>query len=116
MVAKSCSRSQGQPEPGVRSAAMIASRRAMSREGVAVVIWLCRSLQLGLKPRKRVNRSLESVGIRKGSDHRVELVLLASRVMDSFRLSQRKDQLLDRLLRQVRSVAVASFEEEVRCT
>ena len=27
----------------------------------------------------------------------------------------RKDQLLDRLLGQVRSISVASFEEEVRC-
>src|SRR5580658_9967707 len=33
MVEKSCSRSQGQPEPGVRNAAMIAIRRSMSREG-----------------------------------------------------------------------------------
>src|SRR5262245_7461006 len=33
MVAKLCSRSQGQPEPGVRSAAMMASRSLMSREG-----------------------------------------------------------------------------------
>src|SRR5690348_11791207 len=33
MVAKLCARSQGQPEPGVRNAAMISSRRAMSREG-----------------------------------------------------------------------------------
>ena len=33
MVAKLCARSQGQPEPGVRSAAMISIRRAMSREG-----------------------------------------------------------------------------------
>src|SRR5579885_75926 len=33
MVSKLCSRSQGQPEPGVRSAAMISIRRAMSREG-----------------------------------------------------------------------------------
>src|ERR1700733_3546761 len=34
MVAKLCSRSQGQPEPGVRSAAMISRSREMSREGV----------------------------------------------------------------------------------
>src|SRR5205814_8956443 len=33
MVAKFCSRSQGQPEPGVRSAAMISIRREISREG-----------------------------------------------------------------------------------
>src|SRR6476469_6362006 len=33
MVAKLCARSQGQPEPGVRSAAMISIRRAMAREG-----------------------------------------------------------------------------------
>src|SRR6478752_3108557 len=33
MVAKLCARSQGQPEPGVRNAAMISSRRARSREG-----------------------------------------------------------------------------------
>ena len=33
MVRKLCSRSQGQPVPGVRSAAMISMRRAMSREG-----------------------------------------------------------------------------------
>ena len=33
MVAKFCSRSHGQPVPGVRSAAMISSSRAMSREG-----------------------------------------------------------------------------------
>src|SRR6516165_1975447 len=34
MVSKVCSRSHGQPLPGVRSAAMISSSRAMSREGV----------------------------------------------------------------------------------
>src|ERR1700722_9159319 len=34
MLAKSCSRSQGQPVLGVRNAAMIASRRPISREGV----------------------------------------------------------------------------------
>src|SRR4030081_703443 len=34
MDAKSCSRSQGQPVPGVRSLAMISSRREISREGV----------------------------------------------------------------------------------
>src|SRR3954469_10088536 len=34
MVAKFCSRSQGQPVTGVRSAAMISIRREMSREGV----------------------------------------------------------------------------------
>src|SRR5579883_2524254 len=34
MVEKSCSRSHGHPEPGVRKAAMISSRRSMSREGV----------------------------------------------------------------------------------
>src|SRR5882762_5489843 len=43
MVAKFCSRSQGQPVPGVRSAAMISSRREMSREGriggVSRVVW-----------------------------------------------------------------------------
>ncbi len=33
MVAKFCSRSQGQPLPGVRSAAMISINRAMSRDG-----------------------------------------------------------------------------------
>ena len=33
MVRKVCSRSQGQPVPGVRSAAMISISRAMSREG-----------------------------------------------------------------------------------
>ena len=32
MVAKFCSRSHGQPVPGVRSAAMISISRAMSRE------------------------------------------------------------------------------------
>src|SRR4051794_6995352 len=34
MVEKSCCRSHGQPVPGVRSCAMISSRREMSREGV----------------------------------------------------------------------------------
>src|SRR5262249_56119829 len=34
MVSKVCSRSHGQPVPGVRSAAMISMSRAMSREGV----------------------------------------------------------------------------------
>src|ERR1700688_40490 len=34
MVAKFCSKSQGQPVLGVRNAAMIASRRPISREGV----------------------------------------------------------------------------------
>ena len=34
MVAKFCSRSHGQPLPGVRSAVMISSRREISREGV----------------------------------------------------------------------------------
>src|SRR5215471_8267693 len=34
MVPKVCSRSHGQPVPGVRSAAMISSSRAISREGV----------------------------------------------------------------------------------
>ena len=34
MVAKFCSRSHGQPVPGVRSAAMISISRLMSREGV----------------------------------------------------------------------------------
>src|SRR5580704_12628035 len=34
MVAKFCSRSHGQPVLGVRNAAMIASRRPISREGV----------------------------------------------------------------------------------
>src|ERR1700688_3020715 len=33
MVRKFCSRSHGQPEPGVRSAAMISISRAISREG-----------------------------------------------------------------------------------
>src|SRR5262245_25751871 len=33
MVAKLCSRSHGQPEPGVRSAAMMSIRTEMSREG-----------------------------------------------------------------------------------
>ncbi len=33
MVEKSCSRSHGQPLPGVRSAAMISSRRETSLEG-----------------------------------------------------------------------------------
>src|SRR5215470_5521712 len=33
MVAKLCSRSHGQPDPGVRSAAMISMRAAMSRDG-----------------------------------------------------------------------------------
>src|SRR5262245_36746286 len=33
MVAKLCSRSHGQPEPGVRSAAMMSIRAEMSREG-----------------------------------------------------------------------------------
>src|SRR5438045_3609523 len=33
MVSKVCSRSHGQPEPGVRSAAMISISRAMSRDG-----------------------------------------------------------------------------------
>src|SRR5690348_10658268 len=33
MVSKVCSRSHGQPEPGVRKAAMISMRRAMSRDG-----------------------------------------------------------------------------------
>src|SRR3989442_15774883 len=33
MDEKLCSRSQGQPEPGVRSAPMISIRRAISREG-----------------------------------------------------------------------------------
>src|SRR3981081_1845134 len=36
MVAKSCSRSQGQPVPGVRSLAMISSRREISRAGVSM--------------------------------------------------------------------------------
>ena len=39
MVWKLCSRSQGQPEPGVRSAAMISIRRAMSREGFTGRPW-----------------------------------------------------------------------------
>src|SRR6267154_3411533 len=34
MLAKSCSRSHGQPEPGVRSAAMISRSREISREGI----------------------------------------------------------------------------------
>src|SRR5438874_12310462 len=34
MVAKFCSRSQGQPVPGVRNAAMISMSRPMSRDGV----------------------------------------------------------------------------------
>src|ERR1700677_2292917 len=34
MLAKSCSRSHGQPLPGVRSVAMISIRREISREGV----------------------------------------------------------------------------------
>src|SRR5262245_30736795 len=34
MVAKLCSRSHGQPLPGVRSAAMMSMSRAMSRDGV----------------------------------------------------------------------------------
>src|ERR1019366_9352563 len=34
MVAKFCSRSHGEPEPGVRSAAMISRRREISRDGV----------------------------------------------------------------------------------
>src|SRR5260370_33488893 len=34
MVAKLCSRSHGQPLPGVRSAAISSMRRAMSREGL----------------------------------------------------------------------------------
>src|SRR5580693_3404527 len=34
MVAKFCSRSHGQPVFGVRSAAMMASRRSISREGI----------------------------------------------------------------------------------
>ena len=33
MLSKVCSRSQGQPEPGVRSAAMISMRRLMSLDG-----------------------------------------------------------------------------------
>src|SRR4029077_6299799 len=41
MVAKSCSRSQGQPLPGVRNAAMISSRREISREWVMMRHGLC---------------------------------------------------------------------------
>src|SRR5215468_10981658 len=44
MVAKSCSRSHGQPVPGVRSAAMISTRRAISGEGfighLVLVTWV----------------------------------------------------------------------------
>src|SRR3954453_14193314 len=36
MVEKFCSRSQGHPVTGVRSAAMISSSRAMSREGLSL--------------------------------------------------------------------------------
>src|SRR5690606_10757594 len=38
MLAKSCFRSHGQPVSGVRSAAMMSSRRRMSREGVMRVL------------------------------------------------------------------------------
>src|SRR3954466_11916518 len=39
MVEKSCSRSHGQPLPGVRSRAMMSSRREISREGVIRHSW-----------------------------------------------------------------------------
>src|SRR5262245_65152296 len=46
MVSKVCSRSHGQPVPGVRNAAMISSSRVMSREGV-----ITRSTTEGRRPR-----------------------------------------------------------------
>ena len=55
MVAKFCSRSHGQPLPGVRSAAMISSRREISREGVMA---LPRSERgSGLMPQRRARPS-----------------------------------------------------------
>src|SRR3954453_7629203 len=39
MVEKSCSRSHGQPLPGVRSCAMMSSRPEISREGVMKYSW-----------------------------------------------------------------------------
>src|SRR4051794_3504422 len=47
MVSKVCSRSQGQPLPGVRNAAMMARRRSMSREGVIHVVSVDRSASIG---------------------------------------------------------------------
>src|ERR1700730_9010128 len=47
MVAKFCARSQGQPVFGVPSAAMISSRRPISREGVIAAILM------GLAPKAR---------------------------------------------------------------
>src|SRR5262245_48552317 len=46
MLSKVCSRSHGQPVPGVRNAAMISSSRVMSREGV-----ITRSTTEGRRPR-----------------------------------------------------------------
>jgi hypothetical protein len=40
MVEKFCSRSHGHPLPGVRSIAMISSKREISREGVIVHLGL----------------------------------------------------------------------------
>src|SRR5471032_3210040 len=71
MLAKSCSRSQGQPVSGVRSVAMISSRREISREGVMKH----RSLlgRLGLYaaccapiPAKRAERAAFSTDWRRG--------------------------------------------------
>src|SRR5262245_16863154 len=71
MVAKLCSRSHGQPLPGVRSAAIISMSWAMSRDGVmgqpcragatvetrgdgrAQITLSCRALSLSSSPRKR---------------------------------------------------------------
>src|SRR5580700_4044790 len=62
MVAKFCSRSHGQPVFGVRSAAMIASRRPISREGVITRIligsrtWNADPIRAEKPPRPSVSR------------------------------------------------------------
>src|ERR1700709_616991 len=62
MVAKFCSRSHGQPLPGVRSVAMISSKRKISREGVIVhLAWR----RLGFMPQDaRPSQRNEPEGLR----------------------------------------------------
>src|SRR4051794_15463635 len=62
MVAKSCSRSHGQPVPGVRNAAMISMSRAMLRAG-SIVSGRGPSLFMGL-----LAETLEQLELRLG-DH-----------------------------------------------
>src|SRR6185503_10843660 len=84
MVSNDCSRSHGQPEPGVRSAAMISMRRPMSRDGFTA--WLAHDSHktyYGILLESRIDQQREARPLRIGRTTIIGIAVQASKVIPS---------------------------------